>query len=285
MPLSLGIIGYPLKHSISRVFQQAALDYYAMDIRYEVWETPPAQLPTLVTRWRDDGVLGANVTVPYKEVVCAYLDQLTELSKYLGNVNTVLFRKGLLVGDNTDAYGFMRALEEHGEFHPNGKNILVLGAGGVARTVALTLSRAGIASITIANRAPQRAQQLASVLKCHLEHVESVPLEPEALAKVGKHVRWDLIVNCTTIGMRHGPVEHETPISADLIPQNALVYDLVYNPKETPFLREASKVGAQTLGGLPMLVYQGAAAFCLWTEKEPPVELMFRAAEMALAKQ
>ena len=282
MTQRVGIIGYPLKHSISPAFQQAAFDHRSMDIRYEVWETPPERLPETVTWWRKAGVLGANVTLPHKEQVCAHLDGLSDLARHLGAVNTVVARPEGLVGDNTDAYGFLRALREDGGFQVREKAVLILGAGGVGRTVALALEREGVASITIANRTLERAQRLAAALGPHIGHVEGVPLTRETLATVRERIQWDLIVNCTTVGMRHGPAEGETPLAADLIPREALVYDLVYNPLETPLLREARRAGAHTLGGLPMLVYQGAAAFRLWTEQEAPVDVMFRAAQAAL---
>ncbi len=276
--ITVGLIGYPLGHSISPAFQQAAFDYYGMDARYLVWETPADGLAQRIQSLRASHVLGANVTVPYKEAVCSSLDILSEAAQCTGAVNTIVNRKGLLEGYNTDVPGFLRALWEDGRLDPRGKRVLLLGAGGAARAVAYALSGAGVASLTIANRTVERAKRLAEVLGIGAIS-EVVSLEPRTLAR---QAGWDAIVNTTTLGMWHSPGEGQSPLPPGLIQPHALVYDLVYNPPETPLLREARKAGARTLGGLPMLVYQGAEAFRLWTGKEPPLEVMFEAARKAL---
>lgn len=278
MTSTVGIIGYPLRHSISPAFQQAAFDFYGMDVRYVVWETPPDDLAQRMQTLRAADVLGANVTVPYKEAVRPYLDRLAEPAQRTGAVNTIVNRDGVLEGHNTDVTGFLRALKQDGGFDPASKRVLLLGAGGAARAVAHALTEAGVASLTIANRTVERAQALAAVLGGSTT-LQAVPLDRTALEKSN---RWDLIVNCTTLGMRHGAGENESPLPDDLIPSHALVYDLVYNPESTPLLRAAARVGARTLGGLPMLVYQGAEAFQLWTDREAPLSVMVQASRRAL---
>ncbi|MBI2166534.1 MAG: shikimate dehydrogenase [Chloroflexi bacterium] len=275
-----GIIGYPLKHSISPVFQQAAFDHLGLDVRFEAWETAPDTLETRVQKLRRPGVIGFNVTVPHKETVCRLLDGLDPWARSLGAVNTAVNDGGRLTGYNTDTYGFLRALRGEGKFEPRGKRALVLGAGGSARAIALALAREGVAALYMANRTRKRAQAVAKAVRPALAQVKTVPLEAAALRAAAAQA--DLIVNCTTLGMKHGPGEGETPMTADLIPVSALVYDIVYNPPETPLLREAKKAGARTLGGLPMLVYQGAEAFRLWTGRQAPLEVMFEAARKAL---
>ncbi|MBI4200171.1 MAG: shikimate dehydrogenase [Chloroflexi bacterium] len=282
MTATVGIIGSPLRHSISPIFQQAAFDFLGLDIRYEVWETARERLSGRVQELRAPGVLGANVTVPHKEAVVPLLDRLAESASRLGAVNTIVRSNGLLVGHNTDASGFLRALREDGGLEPGSKRVLVLGAGGAARAVAIALAEAGVASITIANRTVGRATRLASGLAGGVA-ARAVPLEAGTLAALREaQGPWDLIVNCTTVGMRHGPAEGHSPLATGLIPAQALVYDLVYNPPETPLLRQARKTGARTLGGLPMLVYQGAESFRLWTGREPPLAVMLEAARRAL---
>jgi shikimate dehydrogenase len=277
----LGIIGYPLGHSISPIFQQAALDHYGLDARYEVWETEPSKLPALIRRLRSPDVLGANVTVPHKEEVLKLLDEVSRWGREVGAVNTIVNRERRLIGHNTDSYGFLRALREDASFDPRGKDVLILGAGGAAKAVALGLAREGVARIAIANRTPKRAEELAAALRRYKVGVEVLPLDGPDLARAAG--RSHLIVHCTTLGMRHSPTEGQTPLKADAIPRGALVYDLVYNPLETPLLLEARKAGARTVGGLPMLVYQGVASFELWTGRKAPVEVMFRAARKALS--
>lgn len=276
--ITAGIIGYSLGHSISPAFQQAAFDYYGMDARYLVWETPADGMAQRIQSLRVFHVLGANVTVPYKEAVCSSLDTLSEAAQCTGAVNTIVNRKGVLEGYNTDVPGFLQALREDGRLDPRGKRVLLLGAGGAARAVAYALSGAGIASLTIANRTVERAEELISCLSIG-NKATAIFLKSSGLAAQDG---WDLIVNTTTLGMWHSPGEGQSPLPPGLIQPHALVYDLVYNPPETPLLREARKAGARTLGGLPMLVYQGAESFRLWTGKEPPLEVMFEAARKAL---
>ena len=278
MTLAAGIIGYPLGHSISPAFQQAAIDFYGMDARYVVWETPTEDLPQRIQALRAPDTLGANVTVPHKEAVRPYLDRLVDAAQRTGAVNTIVSRDGALEGHNTDVTGFQRALKEDGGFDPAGKRALLLGAGGAARAVAYALVEAGVTSIAIANRTVERAQRLVDALGSDAI-LEAVSLERAALASQDG---WDLIVNCTSLGMLHGLSEGQSPLHSDVIPSHALVYDLVYNPQETPLLRQAREAGARTLGGLPMLVYQGAESFQLWTGKEAPLKVMFDAALRAL---
>ena len=274
------LIGHPVGHSVSPAFQQAALDHYALDMRYEAMDVDAPSLPRAVKTLRDPDVMGANVTVPHKEALLPLLDVLKEGAKLIGAVNTIENRDGALVGHNTDAQGFLRALKEDAGFDPKGKTALVLGAGGAARAVTVALVGAGVKSLVIANRTLERARALVEDVRSLVPSAEAVVLNPESLASIA--ISSQIIVNCTSLGMSGGTGQGETPIRADLIPSHALVCDLVYNPRETPLLREAARAGARVLGGLPMLVYQGAAAFELWTGKTAPVKVMFEAAEKAL---
>ncbi|MBI4310447.1 MAG: shikimate dehydrogenase [Chloroflexi bacterium] len=277
----LGIIGYPLGHSLSPVFQQAALDHAGIDARYEAWPTPPDQVPQRVRSLREPDVLGANVTVPHKEAVLSHLDRLADMARRIGAVNTIVNRNGALEGHNTDVAGFMRALREDAGFDPRGKRVLLLGAGGAAKAAAFGLADAGVAWLAIANRTVERARELVASLPEGASS-RALPLDHGALATDGP---WDLIVNTTTLGMAGSAAAGETPLEASLIPGGALVYDIVYNPEATPLLAAARKAGARTLGGLPMLIYQGAEAFRLWTGVEAPVGVMFEAARKALRGQ
>ena len=159
-----GIFGYPLAHSLSPAFQQAAFNHYGLDVRYLAWETPPEGLADEVAKLRSGDFIGANVTIPHKESVMALLDEVDPLAQSIGAVNTIVKTAGRLVGHNTDAQGFMRELKEDGGFEPAGKRVLLLGAGGAARAAAFALCREGVASITIANRNVSRAEALAEAL-------------------------------------------------------------------------------------------------------------------------
>ena len=287
----IGLIGYPIKHSISPFFQQAALDYYQLDIRYEAWETAPAQLQEVVDDIRKSQNIGANVTVPYKETVLPLLDEVDELAGSIGAVNTIVKKADRLVGFNTDAYGFIEVLDKEGHFDPEGRKVFILGAGGVARAVCFALVQRKVASLAITDGIFERASALAENL---MNYTKRISASPRELKTEINHLRWkklssastlnncDLIVHCTTIGMKDSPQEGQSPLSLEVIPKNALVYDVVYNPWPTPLLKLAQKAGANTLGGLPMLVYQGAASFKLWIGREAPVDIMFHKAKEAL---
>lgn len=280
------LIGHPVGHSVSPAFQQAALDHYAMDVRYEAMDVDATSLSQAVSRLRDPDVMGANVTVPHKQAVIALIDELDEEARLIGAVNTIENRDGALVGHNTDAQGFLKALKEESGFDPEGKVALVLGAGGAARAVVVALAGAGAKSLVVANRTLERAEVLVEAVRPMVPSAEAVALHipnSESLAPVA--ARSQLIVNCTTLGMRSGMGRGTTPLKEGFIPSQALVFDLVYNPPETPLMRQAATAGARVLGGLPMLVYQGAASFELWTGKDAPIKVMFKAAEKALRDQ
>ncbi len=284
----IGVIGYPLKHSVSPDFQQAALDYYKLDIRYEAWEVRAADLSSVINRLRQPQNLGANITVPYKETTLYLVDEVDEFASMIGAVNTVVNRLGKLLGFNTDAYGFLKALRDDANFEPENKRVVILGAGGAARAVGFALLQGKVSSLIIANRTLAKAKRLAGSLAKHAAN-NKISAEIAAVSwqssKVTKAVEsCQLIVNCTSLGMWGSSYEEESPLVSNLIPKDALVYDLVYNPSETPLLRMARKAGASTIGGLPMLVYQGAASFKLWTGREAPLDIMFSAAKQALIK-
>ncbi len=282
------LIGYPLKHSVSPDLQQAALNHYKLDVHYGLLETKAEELPLVLTQIKHHQNLGANVTVPYKEMVLDMLDEIDDYANLIGAVNTIVNRDGKLIGFNTDAYGFIEALRKEGKFDSRGKRVILIGAGGVARAASFALVQEGIASLTIANRTVKRAEELQEALIKYIGdqrlHAKVIIL-PWSSLKISETIKdCHLIVNCTTMGMRYSTLEGQSPVEIDLIPPSALVYDLVYNPSETPFLKLAAKAGARTLGGLHMLVYQGAAGFELWTGKKAPVDVMFSAANAALGR-
>jgi shikimate dehydrogenase len=279
----VGLIGQGLKHSLSAAMQQAALDHLGLDARYELWDTQPDEIERRVTSLRDENCLGANVTVPHKQAVMPFLDELDPVATGAGAVNTIVRRERRLIGHNTDVMGFARALSEAG-LDVRGVRAAVLGAGGAARAVTLALIEGKAGVISLSDAIPERAEALTSDLR--------------GLTSPGTTITWahwgkdtfqrslrecGLLVNCTPVGMRFGPAEGQSPVAAELIPPGCLAFDLVYNPEETPFLQAAWSRGARTAGGLAMLVYQGAASFRLWTGLEAPVEVLFQAARKALA--
>lgn len=280
---ALGIIGYPIGHSISPIFQQAALDALAVDAQYRAYEVPPDGVGGFVNSLRSDGVSGINVTVPHKEAVIPFLDEIDEWAAEAGAVNTIVNQGGKLSGFNTDGYGFLRALRESANFEPAGRKTLILGAGGSARGVVQSLLRAESGPLSIANRTLQRAETLAELARSAGVPADAIPLESRALEHAAANA--NLIVNCTSLGMRHGPDETASPLHAQQIPASTLVYDLVYNPEATPLLSQATEAGAKTLGGISMLVYQGAASFEIWLNQPAPVAVMMAAALDAMRQR
>jgi shikimate dehydrogenase len=278
----VGLIGRGLKHSISPLFQQAAFDQLDLDVRYEVWETEQGGLSSVVEGLREPSKLGANVTIPYKEYVLPLLDEIHRDAQRIGAVNTIVNKGGRLMGYNTDAAGFLRALYENGRFDPQGKRVVILGAGGAARAVSFALVDTGVRSLKVINRTPERGEALASALGP--SGVEVVALSCDEDQAKRALSTCDLVVNCTSVGMKDSDTEGQSPLTAEQIPGGALVYDLVYNPVETGLLMEAAKAGARVLGGLSMLVYQGAAAFELWMSKPAPVDIMLTAARRAMGE-
>ena len=278
---SVGLLGWPVEHSISPAMHNAAFRELGLGWRYRLLPTPPEKLGGTLAKLDEQGFRGVNVTVPHKQAVIPLLDTVSDAAQAIGAVNTIVVRQGGLSGYNTDGRGFLRALRDAG-FEPSGKQALVLGAGGGARAVVYCLAQAGWA-LTVCNRTSKRAQGLVF----HM-HALGMGTAVTSVASLGdltdeELARFDLLVNATSLGM--WPDTSRSPWPEDrMIPEHWFVYDLVYNPKETRLLAQAQKAGARTVSGLGMLVHQGALAFELWTGQSPPVEVMRRAAERALAQ-
>ena len=276
----INLLAYPAGHSISPAFQQAALDHHGLDARYDAVSTAPDALGDAVDTLRGDGYLGANVTIPHKEAVRRHLDALDPWAETLGAVNTIVKQGSRLVGHNTDSYGLLRALREQAGFQPRGRSVLLLGAGGAARAAAFGLCRVGLSMLTIANRTVGRAEDLVTALSREGTALSAISLGQGGLA--GAVAGADLIVNATSVGMSHGGAADESPLDVGLIRPGTVVFDMVYTPLESPLVVGARSAGAVGVSGLWMLIYQGAAAFELWTGREAPAGVMYEAGRTAL---
>lgn len=271
VPTRVGLLGWPVAHSRSPAMQQAAFQALELPWEYLLLPVPPPQLPEAVRGLRGLGFAGANVTVPHKQAIMPHLDEVTLEARTIGAVNTIVLREGRLVGYNTDALGFLRALREV-EVDPRGCRVLLLGAGGAGRAVLYALMAAH-AQVTLVNRTMARAQALAQHFQALFKRpIALVPLvQRAALQRAVEEA--DLIVNSTSLGM--APHEGTSPLPADLfLPPGTTVYDLVYTPRPTLLLRRAQTMGARPVDGLGMLLHQGAAAFTLWTGQPAPLEAM-----------
>jgi shikimate dehydrogenase len=274
------LFGYPLGHSISPSMQNAGLRQVGLtDLEYVKKPLPPERMDEMIAGLEADDCIGANVTVPHKQAIAGRLDELSELAREIGAVNTVNKRTrangtSLLVGDNTDVYGFWEALRVRG-IDPGGMRAAILGAGGGAAAAAYALAQGGAREINLLNRTLARAVVVGDRLNKRFPQLELALNDWEALEKA------DLIVNATSVGMT--PRSEDSPLPANVkLARGVVVYDLVYNPPQTKFLREAEAKGAHVIGGLEMLVYQGARSFELWTGKPAPVAVMMNEAENAL---
>ncbi len=276
----VGLIGWPVAHSVSPAMHNAAFAALGMEGRYvplAVAPEPQERIGEAVRGLRALGFRGANVTVPHKQAVVPHLDRLTPAAEAIGAVNTILVEPdGALAGDNTDAAGFAADLDAHG-VAVGAAEALVIGAGGSARAVVYALAQAGAAAVTVLNRTVERAEHLAGALAprapgCRIETGRF----PADLAGAAAGAR--LIVNCTSLGM--SPHSDGLPWEPGTrFRPGQVVYDLVYNPPQTRLLALAQAQGARPIGGLGMLVWQGALAFARWTGQEPPVDAMRAAAE------
>ena len=277
------IIGHPLDHSMSPPMHNAGFAALGLDVQYEAWSIPLEELPASVERLRRDDMLGISVTVPYKQAVMPLLDEIDPAADDIGSVNTLVKRGRSLVGHNTDKDGFIRSLREAG-CDPAGMRALVLGVGGTERAVAYGLVEAGVASISLAGRNPDRLAAAANDLEATKPRpvtVTPIPFDNASLLRAAAVA--DLIVNATPVGMRYAPQEHESPLPAAALRSGIWVADVVYNPLETVLLRQARAAGAYAVDGLGMLVYQGVAQQQLWTGREPPGDIMREAALATMA--
>lgn len=257
----LALIGDPVAHSLSPRMHNAALRALGLPGDYHALAVPPEQLIDTIRRLSARGYRGFNVTIPHKQAILPLVHELSAAARAIGAVNAVVIDGGKLTGHNTDAPGFMSGLTQ-ACFNAAGKRALVLGAGGGARAVVFALTQAG-ARVSVWNRTPERAHTLA-------QDFHAAPVLPAAKLRLGDY---DLLVNATSVGM--APHDEQSPFALnDPALSLPCVYDLVYNPRETRLLREARARGAQTIGGIEMLLQQGAEAFRLWTGLDAPLAAM-----------
>ncbi len=261
----VGLIGWPVEHSLSPVMHNAAFDALGLNWRYIPLPVPPGQVKVAVRGLAALGFRGANVTVPHKQAVVGTLDSVSLDARELGAVNTLVVSRNAdgaaaISGYNTDAQGFVGALREGGFEPGDGGSAVVVGAGGAARAVVYGLLRSGIGEIVVLNRTLERAQALVAALGGS----RALPLTPETLVESARAA--DLLVNTTTVGIWPRVDGSVWPDGVPLTP-HLTVFDLVYNPLETRLLRQARQSGARGIDGLGMLVRQGALAFEMWTNQ------------------
>lgn len=273
----VGLIGRPVAHSLSPRMHNRAFAHLGMDWVYVPFEVADDAVSAALAGVKALSIRGVNVTVPHKTAVIPFLDELTPEAAAMGAVNTIVNDSGRLVGHNTDGSGFVRSLREVAGFDPHGARVLVLGAGGAARAVAIALARAGAERVAVANRTESKARRLAEDVARHGASSAGLSLAQEPLAAELRAA--DAVVQTTSVGMAGDP---SLPLDPDLLAPRHLVADIVYTPLKTPLLRAAEARGCRTLPGWGMLLYQGVEAFECWTGTPAPANVMREALLEAL---
>jgi shikimate dehydrogenase len=268
---TVGVIGWPVAHSLSPAIHNSAFIAMDMDWVYVPMPVPPDELPAALGGLRPLGFAGANVTMPHKTEAAELAGSLSEDAARLRSVNTLVAAPDGLAGHNTDAPGFERFLRRDAGFDPAGRSALLFGAGGAARACALALARGGLARLVVALRDPERAGALTETL----DGLETQVVVIDAAA--APDAAADLVINATPLGA-HGERLPLPPLHEDM-----LVVDLLYRPSVTPLQAAARRAGAAAFGGLGLLLHQAALSFELWTGQPPPLAVMSAAALAELA--
>jgi len=273
------VIGDPIEHSLSPAMQNAAFEASKLDYVFLGFKVKSAEVGSAISGVRALGIQGLNVTMPHKNAVIRFLDEVDQTAKLLEAVNTVKNENGKLCGFNTDGVGALGALKANG-VEPKGKKVVLLGAGGAARAVAFALAKEAD-ELSILNRTLVSAAELADLLKQEFDaNVIAYALSP--LAVKANVADADLLINATSVGMK--PNAKQTLVAPEWFKPDLAVMDIVYDPIETKLAKDAKAAGAKVVSGVEMLIYQGAASFEIWTGCSAPVEVMRKAALTQLQK-
>ena len=274
------IIGDPVDHSLSPAMHNAAFKELGLNLVYVAFTVPAKDLKNAVLGAKSLGLKGLNVTMPHKNEVMNYLDELDVSAKSVGAVNTILNNQGKLVGYNTDGQGAMVALQENGVC-PEKKKLVLLGAGGAAQAIAHEAAQ-DVNELVILNRNADKAKKMVKSLPKNIgASVKSGTLSFDVLKQELQTA--DILINATSVGMH--PDTENSPVPSDLLRSDLNVMEIIYNPLETKLLKDAKAAGAKVISGLEMLIYQGAVAFHIWTNCPAPVDVMRKAALNALKKR
>jgi len=263
----VGIIGDPVKHSLSPQMHNVAFKHLNLDFVYIPFHVKPESVGKAIKGMRALAMVGLNVTVPHKIEVMKYLDEVSPDAKAIGAVNTIFFKDNKCIGDNTDGRGFIRALIEDEGIIIAGKSVVILGAGGSARAIGHSLIKDGVGRLIFCNRTVSKAESIAGSF-------QSMGISVAGMGIIDSRdeiAQADMIINTTSIGMKQGD---PLLINPEWIRKRQIVYDIIYSPPETLLLQAAKARGARVMNGLGMLIHQGALAFEIWTGCPAPVEVM-----------
>ncbi len=264
-----GVIGDPIEHTLSPIIHNAAFEALQIDYVFLPFKVKNAEVENAIRGMRALGIHGLNVTMPHKNAVVKYLDEVDPAGKIIASANTILNKDGKLLGFNTDGVGALTALEENG-VEPRGKKVLLLGAGGAAKAIAYTFSQEAD-ELVILNRTRNAATELADLLKQKFhKKISAAELSPTSVKN--SLAGADVLINSTSVGMN--PNADQTPVQPEWLRPDLAVMDIVYNPIETKLAKDAKAAGAKVVSGVEMLIYQGAVSFEIWTACKAPVDVM-----------
>ena len=277
----VGLLGYPVRHTASPAFQNAGFAAAGLDWVYVAFEVHPDDLAPAIDGIVALGFRGINLTIPHKQAVVQHLDELSPEAEIIRAVNTIDIRDGRLKGYNTDGAGFVRSLRDESGVNLVGLSVFVMGAGGAGRAVAVQCALDGAREVGICDCDENRSQSVHSLINSRLptHPARFVPSNRQEMRDAVRQC--DLFVDATPLGLK--PTD-PTSIDPQWLEPSTLVYDLVYDPPETPLLREAKQRGCRTQNGLGMLLCQGCIAFEIWTGRAAPVEVMRAALEQAVSR-
>lgn len=266
----VGVFGDPVDDNPTGVMEEAAFDACGLNYRYLTLKVTEDDFDDAMKALKALHMRGMNLTMPHKIRVIPKLDEISQAAKIIGAVNTIVVREdGTLFGENTDGKGFVQALKNKG-ITPEGKNVMILGAGGAARAISVECALAGAKKMTIVNRTKENADKLKEIINANTA-TPAESLKWTSSLNIPEDV--DILINATCVGFAPN-VNDKPDINYDSIHEGLVVCDVVFNPCEPLFLKEAAKHGARTVNGLGMLACQGALNFTLWTGKEAPLEVM-----------
>lgn len=263
------LIGNPVSHSMSPLMHNVAFKQLGLNYCYLCCQVFENQVEAAVNGLRALNIKGANVTVPHKQAVIPFLDEVDETANIIGSVNTIINKNGKLSGTNTDWIGATDSLEEHIPIH--GKTIIVVGAGGSSRAIIYGIKKRG-GKVIVLNRTLSKAEELGKLFQCDFGTLADID-----------NIQGDILINTTSVGMT--PNHQQSIVTEKQLAKFQCVFDIVYNPLETQLLKLGKKLNLKVVPGLKMLIYQGAGAFKLWTGQQPDTELMYQTALNYLQKE
>jgi shikimate dehydrogenase len=272
------IFGDPVEQTLSPPMHNAAFKALSLDMVYVPFHVTPEDLPSAIQSIKTLGIVGVNITIPHKQSVMELIDEVDDQARLIGSVNTIVNRDGLLTGYNTDGQGYLMSLTKETGFDVHDNSVVILGAGGTARSIAYNILKARASRILIANRTIENAENLRNDLR---KIFPQAHIDASGLNIASELSQADLLINTTSLGMM-GKGGAAAPVDLSTLPPTAIVSDIVFKPLLTPLLIEAKQRGLKVHTGLGMLVCQGALGFELWTGLEAPIELMHEAATNAL---